>query len=302
MKQGCRHIVNIIMCSVLLSACEPKVPEAYIQPDDMEDILYDYFVSQGVAMIDPAMQGSSDYKREVLFESVLRKHDVTRADFDSSLVYYYTRADRYVKICKNVQERLGEEALNYGASASEVERFQEVALTGDTANIWNAERSRLMVPYAPENHLQFRVPADTAFRRGDSFMLSFNSDFIYQSGSRDAVAYLSVRYANDSIVSANTHFSSTGNTQIRLSGADLDVKEVSGFIYLGRGYEVTSNLQLLILSRIQLIRFHKKDGLKDEKKDATAGQKPDSAAVLPDSLRPHRHKLGERPVQMQNPQ
>ena len=302
MKQGCRYIINIIMCVVLLSACKPQVPKEYIQPDDMEDILYDYFVSQGVAMIDPQTQGGSDFKREAFFESVLRKHDVTRADFDSSLVYYYTRADRFIKICKNVQDRLGEDALGYGASASEVERFQEVALTGDTANIWNAERSKLMMPYAPENHLQFKVPTDTAFRKGDSFMLSFNSDFIYLSGSRDAVAYLAVRYANDSIVSVNSHFSSNGNTQIRLDGADLNVKDVSGFIYLGRGYEVTSNLQLLILSRIQLIRFHKKEASKDEKKDASAGQKPDSAAVIPDSLRPQRHRLGERPVPVQNMQ
>ena len=231
---------------------------------------------------------------------MLKKHDVSRADFDSSLVYYYTRADRFIKICKNLQERLGEDALTFGASASEVERFSELAMTGDTANIWNAERSRLMVPYAPYNHLQFRIKADTAFHKGDSFMLTFNSDFIYQSGSKDAVAYLAVRFANDSVASVNTHFSASGPTQLRVPSSDEKVKELTGFIYLGHGFEVTSNLQMLILSRIQLIRFHKPKEDKERKEAPQVKSRADSLSSLPDSLRPRHHRLGERPMPMQN--
>ncbi|MBR2291501.1 MAG: DUF4296 domain-containing protein [Prevotella sp.] len=300
MKRGIRHIIYIIMCGVLLSACQPKVPKEYIQPDDMEDILYDYFVSQGVAMADRDNPSVSDYKKELYFDAVLKKHDVSRADFDSSLVYYYTRADRFIKICKNLQERLGEDALTFGASASEVERFSELAMTGDTANIWNAERSRLMVPYAPYNHLQFRIKADTAFHKGDSFMLTFNSDFIYQSGSKDAVAYLAVRFANDSVASFNTHFSASGPTQLRVPSSDEKVKELTGFIYLGHGFEVTSNLQMLILSRIQLIRFHKSKEDKEKKEAPQVKSRADSLSALPDSLRPRHHRLGERPMPMQN--
>ena len=35
-----RHHI-VILFLVLLAACSPKVPKEYIQPDDMEDILYD---------------------------------------------------------------------------------------------------------------------------------------------------------------------------------------------------------------------------------------------------------------------
>ncbi len=82
-----RHIVYLFLL-VLLSACTPRVPKEYIQPDDMEDILYDYFVSQGIAR-DRGDEGGDrviDYHRELYFEAVLKKYDITRAEFDSSLV------------------------------------------------------------------------------------------------------------------------------------------------------------------------------------------------------------------------
>lgn len=292
-----RHILFVFLL-VLLSACTPKVPSEYIQPDDMEDILYDYFVSEGMAREENNNGGRViEYRRELYFNAVLKKYDVTRAEFDSSLVYYYTRADRFVKIWKNVQDRLGEAAIEYGASAGEVETFTARSLTGDTANIWNGTISQVLVPYAPYNRLQYFIQADTAFRKGDSFMLTWYSNFLYQSGSKDAVAYMAIRYKNDSIVSQTVHFSVDGISQLRMEGCDEPVKEIKGFVYLGQGYENTSAMRMLILSDIHLIRFHKNATVVKEpepKKSVT-----DSLSEVPDSLRPRHHRLGERPNNIQ---
>ena len=292
-----RHILFVFLL-VLLSACTPKVPSEYIQPDDMEDILYDYFVSEGMAKEENNNGGRViEYRRELYFNAVLKKYDVTRAEFDSSLVYYYTRADRFVKIWKNVQDRLGEAAIEYGASAGEVETFTARSLTGDTANIWNGTISQVLVPYAPYNRLQYYIQADTAFRKGDSFMLTWYSNFLYQSGSKDAVAYMAIRYKNDSIVSQTVHFSVDGISQLRMEGCDEPVKEIKGFVYLGQGYENTSAMRMLILSDIHLIRFHKNATVVKEpepKKSVT-----DSLSEVPDSLRPRHHRLGERPNNIQ---
>lgn len=289
-----RHMVFVFLL-VLLSACTPKVPKEYIQPDDMEDILYDYFVSQGIAQ-EEGMEHTSrvmDYRRELYFEAVLKKYGLTRAEFDSSLVYYYTRSDRFLKIWKKVQERLGDAAIEYGASAGEVETFTASTLTGDTANIWNGVFSQVLVPYAPYNRLQYHLQADTAFRKGDSFMLAWNSNFLYESGSKDAVAYMAVKYKNDSIVSIVTHFSVDGSTQLRIEGCDEPVKEINGFIYLGQGYETSSTMKMLIVSNIQLIRFHKQKNVPKEPEPQKSVA--DSLSEVPDSLRPRHHRLGERP-------
>ena len=106
--------------------------------------------------------------------------------------------------------------------------------------------------------MQFVQKADTSFRKGDSFMLSFKSDFLYQGGNKDALLYLAVKYTNDSIVAQATHFSVSGINQLRINPVDLMPKEIMGYFYLGQGYEKSSDLRLLSISDIQLIRFHKK--------------------------------------------
>lgn len=282
---------------VFLVGCKPGVPEEFIQPDDMEDILYDYFVSQGMATVPDKTQGPEDYRRDLYFNAVLKKHGITRAEFDSSMVYYYTRADQFVKVYKRVQDRLSEEALNLGASEGEVERYTTLTQNGDTANVWEGDRSMLLVPYAPYSHVQFSQKADTSYHKGDSFMMTFKSDFLYQSGSKDGLLYLALKYDNDSVASSVVRFSVSGNSQLRFNACDNRVKEISGYFYLGEGYEKSPDLKLLFLTNIQLVRFHKKKGEAD--KPAVPEEKPaqsDSSKMVPDSLRPRRHRLGERPM------
>ena len=287
------------MTVLSIASCKPSVPKDIIQPDDMEDILYDYFVSQGMATIPGPDNGSEEYKRDLYLNSVLNKHNVTRAEFDSSMVFYYTRADRFVSIYKNVQERMSDKALRLGASEGEVQRFTAQSLSGDTANVWEGIHYALLMPQAPYNRIQFYQKTDSSYHKGDSYMLVFKSDFVYQGGSKDALAYLAVKYDNDSIVSQVSHFSSSGNTQLRINSVDLKAKEIMGYIYLGRGYEKSTELKLLSVSNIQLIRFHKK---KEEDKDDKFPQKPelsDSARQAQDSIRKaNQHKFGVKPREL----
>lgn len=300
MNRPFSHII-VFMASVLcIVSCKPGVPKEVIQPDDMEDILYDYYVSQGIASMPGPQSGSEDYKRDMYFNSVLNKYGVTRAEFDSALVYYYTRADRFVEIYKSVQERMSEEALNLGATEGEVERFTAMqSLSGDTASIWEGMKSARLMPQAPYNKMQFVQKADTSFRKGDSFMLSFKSDFLYQGGNKDALLYLAVKYTNDSIVAQATHFSVSGINQLRINPVDLMPKEIMGYFYLGQGYEKSSDLRLLSISDIQLIRFHKKKEEGAEEKTLKTPIEPDSIRQKKDSIRrAQQHKFGVKPTEM----
>ncbi|MBQ9260480.1 MAG: DUF4296 domain-containing protein [Prevotella sp.] len=300
MNRPFSHII-VFMASVLcIVSCKPGVPKEVIQPDDMEDILYDYYVSQGIASMPGPQSGSEDYKRDMYFNSVLNKYGVTRAEFDSSLVYYYTRADRFVEIYKSVQERMSEEALNLGATEGEVERFTAMqSLSGDTASIWEGMKSARLMPQAPYNKMQFVQKADTSFRKGESCMLSFKSDFLYQGGNKDALLYLAVKYTNDSIVSQTTHFSVSGINQLRINSVDLMPKEIMGYFYLGQGYEKSSDLRLLSISDIQLIRFHKKKEEGAEDKTLETPIEPDSIRQKKDSIRrAQQHKFGVKPTEM----
>ena len=65
-----------------------------IHPDKMEDILYDYHLTT-------AMSGNisydENYKKEALRNYVYRKHHVTKAEFDSSMVWYTRHTENLAK-------------------------------------------------------------------------------------------------------------------------------------------------------------------------------------------------------------
>lgn len=273
-------------CSVavacLLAACKPGTPSRYIQPGEMEDILYDYHIGQSMAQMEDGSIEQRNYDRTLNMAAVLKKHGVTKAEFDSSLVYYYTRAERFQQIYRRVAERLSEQALDLGASDGEVERYASFSMNGDTADIWSGNRTAVLMPFAPYSRQTFRQKADTTYHKGDSFMLNMLADFIYQSGTKDAVICLAARLENDSVISRVNHVSSGGINQIRINIDDsLAVKEVYGYFYLGNGRDESTTLKLLFLKNIQLIRFHKQTP-----KDV---EKPISAPIS------HEEKLRESP-------
>ena len=173
-----RNSVAIVLLMVFVVGCKPTVPSEYIQPDDLEDILYDYHVSQ--AMSKEVGSGNFDYKRNLYFMAVLKKYDVSEAVFDSSLVYYYSHADRLKDIYLRVAERLNDNAKVLGASVGDIGKYSQYSETGDTANIWKYETYMMLIPKPTVNRFDFHIKADTSFYIGDSFMFQFMSDFIYQ--------------------------------------------------------------------------------------------------------------------------
>lgn len=260
----------------MLAACKPGTPSRYIQPDKMEDILYDYHIGQAVAQLEDGSMEQRSFDRTVNMAAVLKKHGVTKADFDSSLVYYYTRSDRFLKMYQHVSERLSNEALSLGASEGEVERFSTLSMNGDTANVWAGNRSAVLTPYAPYNLVTFRQKADTTYHKGDSFLFYLMVDFMYQTGTKDALSCLTARLENDSIISRVNRITVSGVNQLRLNIDDsLAVKELYGFFYLGKGNDQSSTLKLMFLKDIQLIRFHNKSVRQDLKQDFKLDRRQD---------------------------
>ena len=283
---------------VLLASCKPQVPSQYIQPDDMEDLIYDYHIAQGVAA---QQDGGGDYNRRLAFEVVLKDHGVTQAEFDSSLVYYYTRADRFQEIYKNVQARLNREAEKYGAAVNEMQSLLANSVNGDTADVWKGDRMLMLFNDRPYHLYQFSQQADTTFHEGDSFVLSFNTTWLMQNGNRQASAYLAVTYANDSTTKAFSTISTTGTTTLRIPYCKERVKEVKGFVMCGLrpSTDHTNDLCLLFINNIQLARFHSKvvdipAAAQQPKVDSARTIKPDSAQY--DSLRRPMPVPGNRPL------
>ena len=269
-----KHSSLYIFVLMLAAACTPSVPKQYIQPGEMEDILFDYHVAQ--AMSKTTGSGDYEYNKQLYIDAVLKKYGISEADFDSSLVYYYTRADKFRDI------------------------YSQYSATGDTANIWSGISDALLIPRPTQNRVDFTIKVDTTFHLGDSFMFQFMTEYLYQSGSKDAVVCIVTKYEGDSIIQTTNHVSVSGLSQIRVpANREKLLKEMRGFIYLNDGGDISETRKMMYISQLQLIRFHSKEILKvDEtaKKDSAQADSMqrvnNPGGTMPDTLR--RRIIGRR--------
>ena len=267
----------------LFVACKPGTPSQYIQPGEMEDILVEYYMAQAMAQQVNTPRGGREYNTAMYIEAVLKKHGVTKADFDSSLVYYYTRSDRFEAICKRVSERLDEQALTQGASEGEIGKYAQFNATGDTANVWADRTTALLMPIPPYNRWDFAIEADSTYRRGDALMMMFMSDFMYQTGSKNGLVYMAVEY-DDTVVSRNLRFTVTGLAQLRVpEDTTRRMRAVKGFFYLDGANDPSTSTRLLFLNNVQLIRFHTIDADKELATDSIS-RGDDDRRLAPDSV------------------
>ena len=298
------YILIIGLISVVTS-CKPGVPDPYIQPGQMEDILYDYHLAQGVLQEEGK---NSEVDKQAYKLAVLKKYGISEADFESSMEYYMRHTERMHDIYEQLAQRFESEAIAQGASVSDLAQYGSMTARGDTADIWVGEKSVVLSPHPPFHKVSFSIKADTAFHKGDRMMLNFDSQFIMQEGSRDGVAVLAVTFSNDSVASqmrrviTNTHYTLQIDDRERLG-----IKSVRGFLLFNRGMSnAATTLKLLSLTNIPLIRMHvsqadttaheavpamQENGRHAMMQDSTMKEK-----AFGDSARRHPRPLRDRPI------
>lgn len=259
MKKLMICLVAVMALLFCVSSCKPSLPSGVLSKGKMTDILYDYHLALAMAhMDDNGDKGQSLAYRE----AVLRKHDVTSAEFDSSMVYYMRHTELLEDVYKDLTDRYNNEITAMGGSAKEGGEFANLSATGDTANVWNLATSMVFMPVKPFNSTSFDIKVDSTFHKGDRLMLDFDAQFIYQDGMRNGVAMLAVQFGNDSIAQRTIMIQSTQHYSVELSDADsLGIRSVKGYFMLmnddnGTGVSSQTTLKLMFLEHIKLIRMH----------------------------------------------
>lgn len=295
MKKLMICLVAVMALLFCVSSCKPSLPSGVLSKGKMTDILYDYHLALAMAhMDDNGDKGQSLAYRE----AVLRKHDVTSAEFDSSMVYYMRHTELLEDVYKDLTDRYNNEITAMGGSAKEGGEFANLSATGDTANVWNLATSMVFMPVKPFNSTSFNIKVDSTFHKGDRLMLDFDAQFIYQDGMRNGVAMLAVQFGNDSIAQRTIMIQSTQHYSVELSDADsLGIKSVKGYFMLmnddnGTGVSSQTTLKLMFLEHIKLIRMHPQKPVA-----APAGSSPSASSdsLRKDSASSASSSSGEKP-------
>lgn len=295
MKKLMICLVAVMALLFCVSSCKPSLPSGVLSKGKMTDILYDYHLALAMAhMDDNGDKGQSLAYRE----AVLRKHDVTSAEFDSSMVYYMRHTELLEDVYKDLTDRYNNEITAMGGSAKEGGEFANLSATGDTANVWNLATSMVFMPVKPFNSTSFDIKVDSTFHKGDRLMLDFDAQFIYQDGMRNGVAMLAVQFGNDSIAQRTIMIQSTQHYSVELSDADsLGIKSVKGYFMLmnddnGTGVSSQTTLKLMFLEHIKLIRMHPQKPMA-----APSGSSPSASSdsLRKDSASSASSSSGEKP-------
>lgn len=295
MKKLMICLVAVMALLFCVSSCKPSLPSGVLSKGKMTDILYDYHLALAMAhMDDNGDKGQSLAYRE----AVLRKHDVTSAEFDSSMVYYMRHTELLEDVYKDLTDRYNNEITAMGGSAKEGGEFANLSATGDTANVWNLAASMVFMPVKPFNSTSFNIKVDSTFHKGDRLMLDFDAQFIYQDGMRNGVAMLAVQFGNDSIAQRTIMIQSTQHYSVELSDADsLGIKSVKGYFMLmnddnGTGVSSQTTLKLMFLEHIKLIRMHPQ---KPVAAPAGSASSASSDSLRKDSASSASSSSGEKP-------
>lgn len=295
MKKLMICLVAVMALLFCVSSCKPSLPSGVLSKGKMTDILYDYHLALAMAhMDDNGDKGQSLAYRE----AVLRKHDVTSAEFDSSMVYYMRHTELLEDVYKDLTDRYNNEITAMGGSAKEGGEFANLSATGDTANVWNLATSMVFMPVKPFNSTSFDIKVDSTFHKGDRLMLDFDAQFIYQDGMRNGVAMLAVQFGNDSVAQRTIMIQSTQHYSVELSDADsLGIKSVKGYFMLmnddnGTGVSSQTTLKLMFLEHIKLIRMHPQ---KPVAAPAGSASSASSDSLRKDSASSASSSSGEKP-------
>lgn len=274
-----KWVLMALVVAVFMVSCKPSVPSEYIQKGKMENILFDYHLAK--VMFE--QEGKNDSLTLLAYqESIFEKYDVTRADFDSSMVYYSRHMQLLHEIYEHLGDRLSKELVAQGGVASGMGQYGDEIAGADTASIWKGDRSIALTPFPISNSYSFEAKADTSFHKGDRIILDFDAQFIYQMGLREATAVLSVTFMNDSVRTETVHVSSSSHFHLQIEDSGmLGIKNVRGYFLLsngGNGY--SSTIRMCLCYNIKLLRMHVKREAETTPADSAKVQRPDSAKTV----------------------
>lgn len=285
MKTLPRHCLFLMVLAALsLTSCKKKMPAEVIKPAEMENILYDYHLAQAVGA---EYNGEERYKRELLLQYVFEKHHVTEAEFDSSMVWYTRNMEELDNIYKNLERRYDD--ANKNLARLYQDKQKRTIASGDTVELWNDRKMKLLAPSELANRLTFKFDADTTFHHLDKFVLRMNVRRLAKE-SADVYAGLTIGYKNDSTVAVTERVPDDGALLLSIRADTLDMERVEGFVYYKDS--VSSTALPVVLQDIMLTRYHASREELDAAEEARRKQlaKQDSTDV-----KPHKPAVARQP-------
>lgn len=255
-----RFVLICLTAIMMATGCKPQLPDGVLASDEMEDVLVDYHIAQGIC----ELNGCNDELRYRLMHAVFSKYDITEAEFDSSMLWYSANSEVLMEVYDRVNARLQTRLAQASDLGTQIpSKYANLSSDGDTCNLWTFATHANVMPLPLQNMFRFSINADSTYRPGDSFIWHMQTSMKIQSKRSDVIMQLFVTYENDSVQGRTRNIYDNGETELELTPTEkhdsLSIRSISGFIYmpLAVNSKEEDDFRLLMLSDMALIRMHK---------------------------------------------
>lgn len=277
-------IFTIVLLSFVLFSCKPSSPRGILSESKMEEVLYDYHLAQGMA--EREYDGDVDKLRYQYVEAVFKKHHITEAEFDSSMIWYAAHSAKLQTIYVNICQRYETEMRSMGMGVSESEVFANMSEHGDTTNIWSGAKTIVLQNDYLNCLSTLTMKADSSFLPGDNYALHLRASFT-SSQQNQAHAFLSVYYKDGTSKSGSVRITRSSDYKILLpddiSFNTRETDRIQITFYFEPDEGRNADHAFLSIESPILARFHRKHA--DEKPIEEHTTVSDSLKISSDTIR-----------------
>lgn len=250
----------IFISAFYLTSCKVKRPDTVLSDAQMEAILYDYHIAKTMG---EQLPYNENYKRKLYLESVFKKHGITEAEFDTSMVWLTHNPEVLRDIYEKINERLKAEKENIDNLIAIHDNKPKESKAGDSIDVWAWQKVYQLTGMPFDNKVVFNLPSDINFQNRDTLRWNMRFHFHGKHSLSDSlycpVMAMQIFYEKDSVINSIRQIRHSGEETISLWADTLGrIEKIYGFVYYPR--QLSDNSMLLI-DRVSLMRYHAQDSL-----------------------------------------
>ncbi|HEY5508788.1 MAG TPA: DUF4296 domain-containing protein [Paludibacter sp.] len=226
----------IVSLLLVLASCSDR-PKGVLNQEDMANILTDMHKLDG-ALVERGIMFSNDSTKMKYYNFVFAKYSISKANFDSSLVWYTKKPQEFNNIYNKVLLNLSlqEKVIKSG----KYHFIDSVELAKVKSEIWKKRTKYALTKDSTRTRLDFEV-VDPSLLYGDVFVLRFLLRIAPEDSCTKQHIALRLNYQNgkvDSAFAVAHHDSLLRRYTIKLPATrKLKIKSISGELLGSKAYK-----------------------------------------------------------------
>lgn len=175
MRKAATYLICLLICMLVGASCIDR-PDYVLDEEHMVDLLVDVHKAEGLMELQASQHGDQDFQKSVM-AAVLVEHGVSRAQYDSSLMWYARHLKQLVRVYSHVDERLLEEYDSWSALSSQSKDFS-TSEQGDSVQLWSMRNYVILDRTRFLERRFWELESDSNFLSGDTLRWTFDVEHL----------------------------------------------------------------------------------------------------------------------------